>query len=97
MEDSELVRELEERSRLNPERVIRLRGFVGDDPFELLIYRGFSSSTSHPTAFDPDLSVLPEGTRLEEAELLKGPLRPGDEFVLAGPKPPADLLAQDFW
>ena len=36
MEDSELIRELEERSRLNPERVIRLRGFVADDPFELL-------------------------------------------------------------
>ena len=82
MEDSELIRELEERSRLNPERVIRLRGFVADDPFELLIYRGFSSSTSHPTAFDPDLSVLPEGTSLEQAELLKGPLRPGDEFCL---------------
>ena len=97
MEDAELIRELEERSRLNPERVIRLGGFVAEDPFELLIYRGFSSSTSHPTAFDPDLSVLPEGTILHEAELLKGPLRPGDESVLAGPMPPAALLAQDSW
>jgi hypothetical protein len=82
---------LEEISRSRPDRVLRLKGMLqpdavqgrlGEEPFELLIFRGFSSSVTHPTAFDPDQPALPEGTRVEEAELLEGPLRPGQERVL---------------
>ena len=97
MSDQTLVQALEERTRLEPQRVVRLRGQVGDKPFELLIFRGFSSSTTHPTAFDPDASVLPEGTSLDQVELLQGPLSPTQEVVLAGPMPPNDLLAQANW
>ena len=97
MTDQALVQALEERTRFQPQRVVRLRGQVGDEPFELLIFRGFSSSTTHPTAFDPDASVLPEGTSLDQAELLEGPLSPGQEVVLAGPMLPNELLAQVNW
>jgi len=97
MTDQVLVQALEERTRGLPQRVVRLRGQVRDEVFELLIFRGFSSSTTHPTAFDPDASVLPEGTSLEQAELLQGPLLPSQEVVLAGPMPPNDLLAQASW
>ena len=97
MEAVALVQELEERTRLSADRVVRLHGSVGDEPFELLIYRGFSSSTTHPTAFDPDASVLPDGTRLDWAELLQGPLDPAGETRLVGPVNPEDLLAQAGW
>ena len=97
MTDQALVQALEERTRSQPQRVVRLRGQVGDEPFELLIFRGFSSSTTHPTAFDPDASVLPEGTTLDQAELLQGPLSPTRGVVLAGPMPPHDLLVQANW
>ena len=97
MTDQAVVQALEERTRAQPQRVVRLGGRVGDEPFELLIFRGFSSSTTHPTAFDPDASVLPEGTSLDQAELLQGPLSPGQEVVLAGPMPPKDLLVQADW
>ena len=97
MTDQVLVQALEERTRGLPQRVVRLRGQVRDEVFELLIFRGFSSSTTHPTAFDPDASVLPEGTSLEQAELLQGPLLPSQEVVLAGPMPPNDLLSQASW
>ena len=97
MTDVELVQQLEERSRLAPDRVVRLKGTVFDESFELLIFRGFSSSTTHPTAFDPDASVLPDGTRLELAELLQGPLNPIASAVVAGPMAPRDLLAQARW
>ena len=92
-----LIHQLEERTRAHPDRVVRVRGCVEAEPFELLIFRGFSSSTTHPTAFDPDASVLPEGTSLEQAELLQGPLNPADMIVLAGPVDPAELLAQTSW
>ena len=97
MNDHEMVQALEERTRLQPKRVVRLRGQVGNESFELLIFRGFSSSTTHPTAFDPDAPVLPEGTSLDQAELLQGPLSPTQEVVLAGPMPPNDLLVQANW
>jgi hypothetical protein len=96
MDPIALVQELEERTRLSPDRVVRLHGFVGDEPFELLIFRGFSSSTTHPTAFDPDASVLPDGTRLDWAELLQGPLDPHGETRLVGPLNPQEL-AQASW
>ena len=97
MESTALVQELEERTRLRPDRVVKLHGFVLEEPFELLIFRGFSSSTTHPTAFDPDASVLPDGTRLDWAELLQGPLDPAGETRLVGPVNPEDLLAQASW
>ena len=97
MTDVELVQQLEERSRLAPDRVVRLKGTVFNEPFELLIFRGFSSSTTHPTAFDPDASVLPDGTSLERAELLHGPLNQVNSSVMAGPMAPRDLLAQVRW
>ena len=97
MTDVDLVQQLEERTRLQPERVVRLQGTVNGEPFELLIFRGFSSSTTHPTAFDPDASVLPDGTQLERAELLQGPLNPAESAVLMGPLAPVALLAQASW
>ena len=97
MTDQAVVQALEERTRSQPQRVVRLRGQVRDELFELLIFRGFSSSTTHPTAFDPDASVLPEGTSLDQAELLQGPMAPSQEVVLAGPMLPNDLLAQANW
>jgi hypothetical protein len=86
-----LLARLEEISRTRPDRLLRLRGMLpadpggdrtGAEPFELLIFRGFSSSVTHPTSFDPDQPALPEGTEVEEAELAEGPLLPGRERVL---------------
>ena len=97
MTDIDLVQQLEERSRLEPRRVVRLRGATEWEPFELLIFRGFSSSTTHPTSFDPDASVLPKGTLLSQVDLLKGPLSPAEEIVLAGPMEPVALLNEAHW
>ena len=84
---AELLVQLEEISRGRADRVLRLRGALpvptGFEPFELLIFRGFSSSVSHPTGFDPDQPLLPEGAQIEQAELLRGPLNPQAEQCLA--------------
>jgi hypothetical protein len=68
------------------------------EPCELVIYRGFSSSTTHPTAFDPDQPALPETARLISAEILHAPLRPGAaEGLLAGPGPVTLFLEPGAW
>ena len=67
---AELLQALEEISRSRPDRALRLRGELPGhsgslEPFELLIFRGFSSSVSHPTAFDPDQPALPADARID--------------------------------
>ena len=98
-----LLAALEQLSRLRPDRVVRLRGSLpasaeaSAEPFELLIFRGFSSSTTHPTAFDPDQPALPETAHIAGAELLAGPLDPTSDTVLAGPLPAEAFLEPRAW
>ncbi|MCP9834224.1 MULTISPECIES: hypothetical protein [unclassified Cyanobium] len=96
-----LLAALEAISRERPDRVLRLVGTLpapGDDePFELLIFRGFSSSITHPTAFDPDQPALPASALITAAELLAGPLNPSDERCLAGPLPAETYLDPGAW
>ena len=101
-----LLRQLEERSRTRPDRVLRLLGTLpapqagdasAEEPFELLIFRGFSSLTTHPTDVDPDRAALPEGSRITSAELLQAPLDPQDKSPLAGPAPVEELLQPAPW
>jgi hypothetical protein len=93
---------LEAISRDHPDRVLRLRGDLPGEngswePFELLIFRGFSSSVSHPTAFDPDQPALPEDATIATAELLQGPYNPSDEQLLRGPLAPERFVEAGLW
>ncbi len=102
MNSDSLLPALEAISRDRPDRVLRLRGMVpsaegAEEALEVLIFRGFSSCTTHPTDFDPDQSVLPEGAALETAELLRGPLNPQQEERLLGPLPAAALMDREVW
>ena len=108
-----LLADLEERSRARPDRVLRLRGTLpamadpqgtsaegpgaSAEPYELLIFRGFSSLTTHPTAFDPDRPALPEGSCITSAELLQGPLNPDAEILVAGPGTVTAFLESGAW
>ena len=98
-----LLAELEAISRCRSDRVLRLRGALpaeigaGWEPFELLIFRGFSSSVSHPTAFDPDQPALAESAQITAAELLQGPLNPAQETLLAGPVLVEAFLEPGAW
>ncbi len=97
---ADLLARLEAISRERPDRVLRLTGTLpgdGDEPFELLIFRGFSSSITHPTAFDPDQPALPETARIAAADLLAGPLDPTNERRLAGPLPAVAFLEPGAW
>jgi len=70
---------------------------LASEPFELLIFRGFSSLTTHPTAFDPDRPALPEGAHIMSAELLAAPLDPDGGMPLVGPVAAANFLAAEHW
>lgn len=98
----DLLAALEAISRSRPDRVLRLRGVLvsagtAAEPYELVIFRGFSSSTTHPTAVDPDQPLLPDGVALRTAELLAGPLNPAAEQVLAPGSDPQTYLQPSAW
>lgn len=103
--DPTLLADLEAISRSRPDRVLRLRGLrtvpegeaVEPEAFELLVFRGFSSSTTHPITFDPDQPVLPGGVAISTAELLRAPLNPAAEEGLAGPLPPQAFRDPQAW
>lgn len=102
MVDAALIARLELLSRDRPDRVLRLRGQLqapaeAAETFELVMFRGFSSSTTHPTAYDPDQPLLPDGALIETAELLLGPLNPSAEKLLAGPAPVNRFLDPASW
>ncbi len=102
MSSDPLLPSLEAISRDRPDRVLRLRGTVpsaegAQEALEVLIFRGFSSCTTHPTDFDPDRTVLPDGATLETAEVLRGPLNLQEEERLIGPLPPEQLIDADHW
>ena len=102
MNSDSLLPALEAISRDRPDRVLRLWGTVqssegAEEVLEVLIFRGFSSCTTHSTDFDPDQSVLPDGAALETAELLRGPLNPQQEERLLGPLTVAALMDREAW
>ena len=93
-----MLPELESISRDRPDRALRLQGRMGDgEALEVVIFRGFSSSLTHPTAFDPDQPLLPSEAKIESAVLLQAPLNPAEEQVLAGPRPAQDFLDPGLW
>jgi len=104
MSAAELLSRLEAISRERPDRVLRLRGLMPGvrtstepEPFEVVLYRGFSSSTTHATAFDADRSVLPPDAVVDRVELLAGPLNPQAEELLASTQHGAAFLEPAAW
>ncbi len=43
---------------------------------EVLIFKGFSSSLTSPTNFDPDMPVLPDRAEIKSIDRLVGPYNP---------------------
>jgi len=80
---------------------LRLQGRQADNAddkwFVMLMFPGFSSLRCHPTTFDPDRAVLPEGSRITSAKRLQGPLIPDAKTLLAGAGPVGDSLVHNPW
>jgi len=91
--DPDQLRPLERLSAQHPNWLLRCRGhlFTGE-AFELIIFRGFSSSISHHTTADADTCLLQTKDQLETIEILRAPLQSGAEHVIQ----PA-LAPEDFW
>ena len=71
-----IEKQLEQYTLQNPQEVLLARVEIDGELDEILIFRGFSSSLMRPTAFDPDVAVLPEDAVIIAIDRLSGPYQP---------------------
>ncbi|MCU0524912.1 MAG: hypothetical protein MUF72_08820 [Elainella sp. Prado103] len=67
---------LEQYTLRRPQEVLLVKAIVEGEADEISIFKGFSSSLMRPTAFDPDVPILPETATVESIDRLQAPYQP---------------------
>jgi len=79
MADIDLLNNLEKISSLISNRVLKVEGFIlkenHKEDLEILIFKGFSSSTTHPIEIDLEKKVVEFRYILTKFKLFKAPLK----------------------
>ena len=65
------------------QEVLIVQAEIDGEPDQVMIYKGFSSSLMRPTAFDPDIPVLPKNAEILSIDRLQGPYTPDSPNYLA--------------
>ena len=86
MAEIDLINNLEKISSEIPNRILRLEGFIQKEnhkeQLEILIFKGFSSSTTHPIEIDLEKKVITLNYILTNFKLYEAPLRETkDNFI----------------
>ena len=86
MEEIELIRSLEKISFMIPNRLLKLQGYLLTDHskefLEIIIYRGFSSSTTHQIEIDSEKQVIEFDHYFTKFILYEAPLNKGSEIII---------------
>lgn len=78
MKPHPLIQRLEQYTLKRPGEVLLVAATVDGEDDQIVIFRGFSSSLMRPTAFDPDVPVLPEQAEILTIDRLQGPYTPDE-------------------
>lgn len=70
------IARLEQYTIKRPQEVLLVSATVDGEEDEITIFKGFSSSLMRPTAFDPDVPVLPDDAVIEKIDRLVSPYTP---------------------
>ena len=73
---------LEKYTIKNPQEVLLVKIAIEGEEDQIAIYKGFSSSLMRPTAFDPDVPVLPENAISIAIDRLASPYNPDNPHYL---------------
>ena len=78
MEEIDLINNLEKISSEIPNRVLKLEGFIlkenHKEQLEIIIFKGFSSSTTHPIEIELEKKVIKSSYIITNFKLYKAPL-----------------------
>ena len=79
MEEINLLNNLEKISSAIPNRILKIEGFILNknqkEHLEIIIFKGFSSSTTHPIEIDLEKKVIEFRYILTNFKLFKAPLK----------------------
>ena len=83
MAEINLINNLEEISSSIPNRILKLEGFIlkgnNKEKLEIIIFKGFSRSSTHPIEIDLEKKVIPFTYILTNFKLYKAPLTETEE------------------
>jgi len=86
MADIDLLNNLEKISSFIPNRVLKIEGYIlkenHKEQLEIIIFKGFSSSTTHPIEIDLEKKVIESKYIITNFKLYKAPLTENkDNFI----------------
>ena len=101
MADFDLLNNLEKISSLIPNRVLKVEGFILKENLkehlEIIIFKGFSSSTTHPIEIDLEKKVFELRYILTNFKLYKAPLTESKDNFIRGNQNSIFFLNQKNW
>ena len=101
MAEIDLINSLEKISSEIPDRILKLEGLIQKEnqkeQLEILIFKGFSSSTTHPIEIDLEKKVLVFNYILTNFKLYKAPLTETEENFIRENQNSVFFLNQKNW
>ena len=101
MAEIDLINNLEKISSKIPNRLLKLEGFITKEnhkeKLEILIFKGFSSSTTHPIEIDSEKKVITFTYILKNFKLYKAPLTESENNFIRENQNSAFFLNQKNW
>ncbi len=97
----DLINSLERISSEIPNRILKLEGFLRKEnqkeQLEIIIFRGYSSSTTHPIEIDSEKKVIALTYRITNFKLYKAPLTGTEENFIRENQNSLYFLNQKNW
>ena len=101
MAEIDLINNLEKISAEIPNRILKLEGFIlkgnHKEQLEILIFKGFSSSTTHPIEIDLEKKVLEFCYVITNFKLYKAPLKESENNIIKENQNAVFFLNQKNW
>ena len=101
MAEIDLIKHLEKISSEIPNRILKVEGFIlkenQKEKLEILIFRGYSSSTTHPIEIDAEKKVIALNYIITNFKLFKAPLRETEENFIRENQNTVFFLNQKNW
>ena len=97
----DLIKSLEKISSEIPDRILKIEGLIikenQKEQLEIIIFRGYSSSTTHPIEIDSEKKVITFSYKITNLKLYKSPLTETEENFIRENQNLGFFLNQKNW
>ena len=101
MAEIDLINNLEKISSVIPNRILKLKGYRlkknQKEQLEIIIFKGFSSSTTHPIEIDLEKKVIEFRYVITNFKLYKAPLKETEDNFITENQNSVFFLNQKNW